>query len=249
MTAKAAHQRLERGTEVPELREALEEFTASSGYKFYTYITGRVVGGRRVTNFDPRERPFHLTNVTGEWESRYSRNRYYDQDPIMLFALGNLMPESWSNIIRRSKMTAKQNQIINEARDSGLGDGVIIPIHGPGGEFAVLSLTHGESVKQAQSNVELDDTALHMFALRFHNMVRNRLKKGSAELPADLTSREIDVLFWTAEGKSSWDISQILGISESTVNFHINSAKRKLGVYSRPHAVAKIFSFLDRELF
>ena len=56
-------------------------------------------------------------------------------------------------------------------------------------------------------------------------------------------------MFWTAEGKSSWDISQILSISESTVNFHINSAKRKLGVYSKPHAVAKMFSFDDRELF
>lgn len=249
MTIKDASQHLKHGTEVPELREALEEFTASSGYRFYTYLTGRVVGGRRITNFDPREKPFHLTNVTGEWESQYSRNRYYDQDPIMLFALGNLMPESWSNIIRRSNLTPKQNKIIGEAKESGLGDGVIIPIHGPGGEFAVLSLTHGENAKQAGSNVELDDDTLHMFALRFHNMVRNRRETGPANIPADLTSREIDVLFWTAEGKSSWDISQILGISESTVNFHINSAKRKLGVYSKPHAVAKMFSFLDRELF
>ncbi len=249
MTTQVAKQRLKHGTDVPQLREALEEFTAASGFKYYTYITGRVIGGRRVTNFDPREKPFHLSNVPEAWESQYSRNRYYDQDPIMLFALSNLMPESWSNIVRRSKMTPKQSRIINEAKDSGLADGVIIPVHGPGSEFAVLSLTHNESVKQARSNVELDDTALHMFALRFHNIVRDRHGDGTAELPADLTNREIDVLFWTAEGKSAWDISQILGISESTVNFHINSAKRKLGVYSKPHAVAKMFSFQDRELF
>lgn len=249
MTTKVAKQRLKHGADVPELREALEEFTASSGYKFYTYVTGRVVGGRRITNFDPREKPFHLSNVPEAWEAHYSQHRYYDQDPIMLFALSNLMPERWSNIVRRSQMTPKQHKIINEAKDSGLGDGVIIPVHGPGGEFAVLSLTHDESAKQTKSNVELDDAALHMFALRFHNIVRNRNKAGPAEIPADLTNREIDVLFWTAEGKSSWDISQILGISESTVNFHVNSAKRKLGVYSKPHAVAKMYSFQDRELF
>jgi DNA-binding CsgD family transcriptional regulator len=249
MTTKVATQRLKHGTDVPELRDVLEQFAATSGFKFYTYITGRVVGGRRITNFDPRERPFHLTNIPSDFQAEYSKQQYYDQDPTMLFALGNLMPESWSNIIRRSKMTAKQHQIIADARDSGLGDGVIIPIHGPGGEFAVLSLTHSESAKQAQSNVDLDDDALHMFALRFHNAVRSRQDAGTAELPASLTSREIDVLFWTAEGKSSWDISQILDISESTVNFHINSAKQKLGVYSKPHAVAKMFSFDDRELF
>jgi len=249
MTTKAAHQRLEHGTEVPELREALEEFTASSGFKFYTYLAGRVIGGRRLTNFDPRERPFRITNLPADWKTEYSKNRYYDHDPTLLYALGNLMPERWSNIIRRFDMTTKQHKIIGDGREAGLCDGVIIPVHGPSGEFAVLSLSHSETDAQARQNVELDETVLHMFALRFHNTVRGRQDAGTADLPASLTSREIDVLFWTAEGKSSWDISQILGISESTVNFHINSAKRKLGVYSKPHAVAKMFSFLDRELF
>ncbi len=246
MTITTGSQRLKHGAELPELREVLEDFARSSGFRFYTYITGRVVGGRRITNFDPREKPFHITNVPGEWENQYSTNRYYDQDPMMLFALSNLMPETWSNIIRRAEMSPKQHQIVGEARESGLGDGVIIPVHGPAGEFAVLSLTHNESDKQARSNVEPDDDALHMFALHFHNTVRSRQDTRMAELPASLTNRDIDVLFWTAEGKSTWDISQILGISESTVNFHISSAKQKLGVYSKPHAVAKMFSFRDR---
>ncbi|MCZ6452986.1 MAG: hypothetical protein O6909_01980, partial [Alphaproteobacteria bacterium] len=69
MTTKVAKQRLKHGADVPELREALEEFTASSGYRFYTYVTGRVVGGRRITKFDPREKPFHLSNVPEAWEA------------------------------------------------------------------------------------------------------------------------------------------------------------------------------------
>lgn len=249
MTTKVANQRAKPATAVPELREALENFAATSGFKFYTYVTGRIVGGRRLTNFDPRKRPFRITNLPDDWKAEYSKNRYYDHDPTLLFALGNLMPESWSNIIRRFDMTAKQHKIISDGREAGLCDGVIIPVHGPGGEFAVLSLSHSETDAQARQNVELDETVLHMFALRFHNTVRGRHNPDTADLPASLTSREIDVLFWTAEGKSTWDISQILGISESTVNFHINSAKRRLGVYSKPHAVAKMFSFDDRELF
>lgn len=246
MTTKVAKQGLKHGADVPELREALEEFTASSGYKFYTYIAGRVVGGRRITNFDPRKSPLHLTNVPGDWNVEYFKKKYCDHDPIWRFALGNLLPERWSNIIRRFDLTAKQHKIISDGRDAGLCDGVIIPVHGPGGEFAVLSLSHSESDTQAKQNVELDETVLHMFALRFHSQIRELQEPEVGEPPADLTSREIDVLFWTAEGKSTWDISQILGISESTVNFHISSAKRKLGVYSKPHAVAKMFGFRDR---
>ncbi len=249
MTVKTENQHLQSGSEGLELREALEEFTASTGYKFYTYVAGRVVAGRRVTNFDPRERPLYITNLPGDWRNEYSKNGYQDHDPTLLFALGNLMPERWSNIIHRFDLTPKQHKIMKDGQEAGLCDGVIVPVHGPGGEFGVLSLSHSETDAQAKQNVELDETVLHMFALRFHAKMRAQKEPGTDELPVDLTNREIDVMFWTAEGKSTWDISQILAISESTVNFHINSAKRKLGVYSKPHAVAKMFNFQGRELF
>jgi DNA-binding CsgD family transcriptional regulator len=53
---------------------------------------------------------------------------------------------------------------------------------------------------------------------------------------ADLTARQIECLRWTAEGKSSWDIAQILGISPRTVDEHLDNACRKLGVKRRAQA-------------
>lgn len=233
---------------VPELQRALDEFCASVGYRHFTYVSGKVVAGRRVTSFDPRERPFRITNLPEDWQLEYSQQQYYDHDPVMLFALYNLLPDRWTNIIRRQELSGRQHRIMGNAAEAGLQDGLIVPVHGPGGEFAMLSLSHGESAKQAKSNVEADDALIHLFALRFHSIARSHLDPVEPEPPVDLTSREIDVLFWTAEGKSSWDISQILGISEATVNFHIGSAKKKLGVYSKPHAVAKMFTFQDRRV-
>src|SRR3546814_12196868 len=83
----SAPSRLAHKSEIPELRGALEEFVASTGYRYYTYICGKVIAGRRVTNFDPRAKPFHLTNVPDHRERPYSGNRYYANDPIMLFPL------------------------------------------------------------------------------------------------------------------------------------------------------------------
>jgi|SRR5215471_8308347 len=54
-----------------------------------------------------------------------------------------------------------------------------------------------------------------------------------------LSSREKDCLLWAAKGKSSWDIGLILGVSESTVNFHIKNAMKKLDTTSRTVAVIK----------
>ena len=52
-----------------------------------------------------------------------------------------------------------------------------------------------------------------------------------------MTARESEVLGWVAVGKSDWAIGQILNISGKTVNFHVENAKRKLGVGTRVQAV------------
>ena len=55
---------------------------------------------------------------------------------------------------------------------------------------------------------------------------------------AVLSSREKEVLNWLKQGKSSWDMSVILGISERTVNFHVYNVIQKLGATNRTQAVA-----------
>ncbi len=60
-----------------------------------------------------------------------------------------------------------------------------------------------------------------------------RRKKGG------LTSRELECLRWTAMGKTDAEIGVILAISARTARFHIENAKRKLGVSTRIQAVAE----------
>ncbi len=55
----------------------------------------------------------------------------------------------------------------------------------------------------------------------------------------ELTPRERECLNWAAHGKSEWEISQILGISEHTSEKHLLNAKTKLGAANRVHAVAE----------
>lgn len=54
-----------------------------------------------------------------------------------------------------------------------------------------------------------------------------------------LTQREAECLTWTARGKTSWEISVILGFSESTATFHLRNAGAKLKASNRANAVAK----------
>ena len=74
-------------------------------------------------------------------------------------------------------------------------------------------------------------------------IIRHRLS-AVAERKADntglkLTDREVEALTWVSRGKSSADIAVILGISERTVNFHMDNAMRKAGVSTRVQAAVK----------
>jgi len=56
-----------------------------------------------------------------------------------------------------------------------------------------------------------------------------------------LSRREQEVLTWLRRGKTSWDISVILSISERTVNYHVANIIRKLGATNRIQAVSEAF--------
>lgn len=53
-----------------------------------------------------------------------------------------------------------------------------------------------------------------------------------------LTPREQSCLHWAAQGKTSWEIGAILGLTESTVNFHMANICRKMGVSRRQAAIS-----------
>jgi len=52
-----------------------------------------------------------------------------------------------------------------------------------------------------------------------------------------LSDRQAACLRWSAAGKTSWETARILGVSESTVNFHLRNACTRLGVRGRRAAV------------
>ena len=61
-----------------------------------------------------------------------------------------------------------------------------------------------------------------------------------------LTSREAEVLLWTARGKSNRDIGTILGLSPRTVNKHLEQIFAKLGVDNRTTAALLAMQTLTR---
>ncbi len=66
---------------------------------------------------------------------------------------------------------------------------------------------------------------------------RSTLRRHSPHKKAKLSKREIECLEWASEGKTSFEIATILGLSENTINNYVASVVRKMGASNRLHMV------------
>ena len=124
-------------------------------------------------------------------------------------------------------------------RAAWLRFGVGLPIHGPAGQWNMVSVASGALPERPLALREL--AHLHLLSAFVHEAGQRFVAVATPE-PVHLTQRELDSLRWAAEGKTSWEIGQLIGIADRTVVFHLNNAAKKLGVNGRRQAVAKAIS-------
>jgi DNA-binding CsgD family transcriptional regulator len=118
--------------------------------------------------------------------------------------------------------------------EGGIADGLCATSYGPEGTIASLHL----GISEAEIAPE-ESRTIQMAGL----VLTERLLDFADPQPPPtvrLTPRERDTLALVAEGKTDWEVSTILGISEATARFHIDNGRAKLGAVNRAQAVAKL---------
>lgn len=179
------------------------------------------------------------TNFPADWRNHYRQRSYHRIDPVFQECRRNLTPQVWMDVWRDHDLDAEQDRFFGESVEFGLVNGLAIPIFGPRREFAVVSLSSDEPQHEFKRRIKDHKHSAHVLAIHLHEALQELLDRQAQTPRVTLTPRERECLKWTARGKSSWAISEILSLSERTVNFHIANAMGKLEVTSRTHAVAK----------
>lgn len=209
------------------LEELLGQFRdAVAGYGYENVIVAEVCGN------DIMGLPILI--CPEGYPEYYFDSKFYEIDPVLPLAMTARLPYRWNDIGKSIELSKKQQSFFEDCTEAGVADGVTIPIRGPCGNTIVVSLSCREK------NPDADRFMDHANLLAVHfDAMRWRLLNPDAvlEQPIDLSPRERECLRWCKVGKSAWDISQILGISERTVQFHISNAMAKLGASSRITAV------------
>jgi DNA-binding CsgD family transcriptional regulator len=226
------------------LIEAFKKCTSSQevGAAFANAITP--YGFSMVSCGGSRETPsgrvwdFFFNTWPPEVLLEYQNNDYVRHD--MLPAAGRLSaaPFTWVELLRDRKQTQKQIAFHNWVRELGVIDGYAVPIHLPGGDVGLCVSISTHIIDDTEERL-----ALHMASLYAHGRCRalGGLTEASS-VKAPLSPRELECLKWVLDGKSDTDIGKILGISHTTVHFHVERVKKKLGVRTRTQAAAMVMA-------
>ena len=176
-----------------------------------------------------------LENTSDEWNRLYFSKGYMYSDPIVQATLTSTTGFRWSDVEAAGPLDARSRQIMGEAREFGLGDGFTVPL-------ATLEEERG-GLTFAGPKLDISPAQRGVLTLLASYVVGQMLliDSGPNERRMGLTPRERESLQWAAEGKTDWEIGELMGISRHGVDFHLRSARVKLGCVTRTQAVAEGF--------
>ncbi len=210
-----------------ELFKRLAATTRDLGFEYCAY-------GLRTPLPVSRPRVVMFNNYPTAWQAQYQEKDYVAIDPTVHHGIHSHLPVIWSDDV-----FSKSQELWEDARSFGLQIGWAQSSRDAFGVGGMLTMARSS---ESLSNEELHDKSLKLTWLTqvaHLGMSRCLTPKLVPEIEIRLTDREATVMRWTADGKTSGDISEILEISERTVNFHINNAVQKLGTTNKLAAAVR----------
>ena len=210
-----------------EVFPRIEAAARSLGFEYCAY-------GLRVPLPLSNPQTIFLNNYPAQWQQRYVQQGYVQTDPTVQHGCRKNTPLLWSDGV-----FAQAQDFWEDARSFGLRFGWANACIDGGGVRGMLTLARSEGALTAQ---EVDHNEMKMRWLsHVAHVVLSRIftKRQAEQMQPHLTAREIEVLKWTADGKTSADISFLLAVSENTVNFHVKNAVVKLQTNNKTAATVR----------
>lgn len=186
----------------------------------------------RVCRYTKNETGYFF-GIGEEWGSLYIENNYSAVDPVFNMALNSPAPILWEDAYARS--TSASAEFVQRSMDFGLSAGISYAHQGYAlaSDTTLVSMGNGKTSFSPAQNQIIKHIVPHIAEILVQPTLWN--------FPT-LTAKENEVIKWCAHGKSYWEISLLMSISERTVKFHMNNIFKKLDVLNKAQAVARCMS-------
>jgi DNA-binding CsgD family transcriptional regulator len=159
------------------------------------------------------------------------------RDPVMQHCKRKSVPIIWD---QSTYIAEGLGDKWEEQARFGMGHGICLALHLPEGRHFILGVERDRPAPADATELTRLVADLQLFAVHAQDAALRILVPSSVEanLPS-LTPRELESLRWTMEGKTAWEVGDVLGITERTAALHLNNATHKLGCINKHHAVLR----------
>ena len=211
-----------------DLDEALTDIALRMGFSYYA-----------LTQHVPQVRTegIRLHNYPPYWEAWVDARDLAPSDPVHRASHRTSVGFAWNELPRLIRLTQQDRLVLELARGHGLGEGFTVPAHVPGEANGSCSFVTAAGVAAPRSAFPLAQLS---GAYAFECARRLWSLRGPVmEIPT-LTDRQLDCVLWMARGKSDWEISRILGLSQETVSQHLKQARERYDVEKRTTLAVRV---------
>jgi len=213
--------------DMPDFTSLMKEFSHRIGATHSACFLGPIQGPMQSDRIVAMN-----ISYPAPWLELYAKHRYFEIDPVFLRNFSEFGLQHWSDTYREHPPDPAFQAL---AGDFGLRRGYSFGLPDRQRTEGSLFSFSGDDIDEDPSTGAM----LQWVLPHFHAAMCTLRPQGSRDpLRVLLSDREKEVLRWVGMGKTSWEISQILKISERTVNFHVGNLMGKLDVVNRTQAVA-----------
>jgi len=213
-----------------ELQAQLVKFTQQLGFE-----TVSAVGV--IDHFLGEPEFIVVDNTPAGYRETFMNRAIMKLDPVSQHCKVKSVPIIWdqSTYVRAGRGESWELQ----AR-FGYKFGISLALHMPEGKHFLIGIDRDQALPKDPAEVTRMVASLQLFAVHAQEAaMRILIPAGSVEGAPSLTPRELETLRWTMEGKTAWEVANVLGISERTAVLHANNAMHKLGCVNKHQAVLK----------
>ena len=210
-----------------DVERQLQAAVQTLGFEHYSY-------GLRQSSLWAQPETLIASNYSTAWQAHYMQQNYLTIDPSVAHGSRNASPIVWS-----PALFADAPALWDDAQSAGLRVGWAQSSLDEIGVGGMLSLSRSS---EALEKTELDSKTkqLHWLTQVAHQALSRCFKIQQRQACMELlTSKELEVLKWSATGASSDEIATRMHRSVHTVNFHVKCGISKLQVKNKMAAAVK----------
>lgn len=227
--------RCDRATSKSEIRPIVESFSEAFGFEHYLLRASlRLSGGQ---NSDIR-----ATNYPDKWLQHYLAEGFGLIDPAAVHSRQRVGAARLDKLLSQATHSKRLSRFADDVEAAGLGQGVTVPLRSA--HLSGFLNLHRGKIPSWPSVGQV----INLFAVSMSDMLVRLLVevRGKAEYES-LTLREREVIYWALTGKTAWETSIILGITERTIVAHLRNGMETFSCSNKAQFLGRVSLFVEND--